>query len=72
MQSHLDHRVTHVVVDEGDMTRMPTFEDINATRHRRGRPLLRIVTPAWVKESLEQGSVQDERGFNPRVGMRTS
>ncbi|XP_060566406.1 DNA ligase 4-like [Ruditapes philippinarum] len=61
MSNKLTADVSHVMVDESDLSRLSELKKERRTRHKK----FHIVTPAWVKQCMEEGGVINERAFEP-------
>ncbi|KAL1919805.1 uncharacterized protein VTP21DRAFT_1736 [Calcarisporiella thermophila] len=59
----IEEDITHVVVDENDMTRLDRIRE--SFRGRKRVP--RVVTTQWVEACCQQQRLLDEKAFEPRM-----
>ncbi|KAL4236518.1 DNA ligase (ATP) [Mactra antiquata] len=55
--------ISHVLVDSNDLVRVKELKSERRSRQKK----FHIVTPDWIKECMEEGSIVNERAFEPIV-----
>ncbi|KAL3869402.1 hypothetical protein ACJMK2_042087 [Sinanodonta woodiana] len=59
--THLEPDVSHVIMDTKDLSRLNQFKEERRKRQRK----FHIVTEAWVRECIEEGTITQERVHQP-------
>ncbi|XP_048580100.1 DNA ligase 4 [Nematostella vectensis] len=63
IQERFDETVTHVVFDDRDLSRLPTYQQIMRNRPKKHH----FVTESWVTQSIGNERILSERQFAPRA-----
>ncbi|EDO35746.1 predicted protein [Nematostella vectensis] len=63
IQERFDETVTHVVFDDRDLSRLPTYQQIMRNRPKKHH----FVTEKWVTQSIGNERILSERQFAPRA-----